>query len=228
MINYCLYGRAGYKVLPTPNAQITEDKDAMIHTIIFDIGNVLVDFDWSRYIHTLFTDEDMISRINNAIFASGLWPEFDRGVMDDEEIISQMIANAPELADEIRLAINRAGDCIFRLDYAIPWIQSLKKRGFKILYLSNYSHRLRVANPEALDFLSEMDGGVFSYKVKLIKPDPAIYQCICEKYALVPAETIFIDDNKDNVKAAKDFGLQTIQFVNYEDAQEKLDSKLEN
>ena len=73
-----------------------------------------------------------------------------------------------------------------------------------------------------------MDGGVFSYKAKLIKPDPAIYQCICEKYSLAPAETIFIDDNEDNIKAAKDFGLQTIQFVNYEDAQEKLDSKLEN
>lgn len=200
----------------------------MIKTIIFDIGNVLVDFNWSRYIHTLFSDEDIILRINNAIFASGLWPEFDRGVMADEEIIAQMIANAPELENEIRLAINHAGGCIYRLDYAIPWIQSLKKRGYKILYLSNYSLRLREANPYALDFLSEMDGGVFSYEAKLIKPDPAIYQCICEKYRLTPAETIFIDDNGDNINAATDFGLQTIQFIDYEDAQEKLNSKILN
>ena len=200
----------------------------MIQTIIFDIGNVLVDFDWDRYIHTLFSDEDLISHVNDAIFGSHLWPEFDRGVMEDEEVITQMISKAPELADEIRLAIQNAGGCIFRLDYAIPWIRNLKKRGLKVLFLSNYSLRLRNANEEALDFLAEMDGGVFSYEVKLIKPDPAIYQTICKKYGLVPAETIFIDDNEENIEAAKDYGLQTIQFLNYDDALKKLDSILPN
>ena len=198
----------------------------MIRTIIFDIGNVLADFDWNRYTRTLFTDEEVIKRLEDAIFTSGLWPEFDRGVMEDEEIIAQMVEKDPKLEKEIRLALQSSGGSIRKLDYAIPWIQSLKKQGFQILFLSNYSYRLRKANPQALDFLSEMDGGVFSYEVKLLKPDPAIYRCICDKYGLVPEEAVFLDDNEDNILSAAQFGLQAIRFLNYEDAVEKLEQIL--
>ena len=71
-------------------------------------------------------------------------------------------------------------------------------------------------NPEVLDFLPYMDGGLFSCHAKLIKPDPAIYQRLCEKCDLIPEEALFIDDNAANIEAAKRFGLHAIRFEGYE------------
>ena len=45
----------------------------MIRTVVFDIGNVLADFDYLTYIHKLYTDEEVISHINNAIWGTGCW-----------------------------------------------------------------------------------------------------------------------------------------------------------
>ncbi len=95
-----------------------------------------------------------------------------------------------------------------------------------MLYLSNYSHYVMSKNPEVLDFLPLMDGGVFSCDVKLIKPDRKIYECITKKYNLVPSECVFIDDIERNVKAAKDFGFNAIRFLNLEQAQRDLNAIL--
>lgn len=194
----------------------------MINTIIFDIGQVLVDFNWKEFIHGLFQDEALIKELEKAIWESRLWNEFDRGVMSDEEVISAMIREKPELEKEIRLTMDRTGETVVLRETTLPWIRDLKARGYRILFLSNYSLRLRQQNSEALCFLDEMDGGVFSYEVHLLKPDPAIYRTICEKYALTPSETVFLDDNADNVDSASAFGLHAIRVGDVPDAMEKL------
>ena len=113
-----------------------------------------------------------------------------------------------------------------KMDYAIPWISELKERGYRVLFLSNYSEFIMNSKPEVLDFLPLMDGGVFSCYVGLIKPDPAIYQKICDKYDLDPAECVFIDDNEENVKAARDFGLNALHFTGYSETAENLEEWL--
>lgn len=194
----------------------------MIKSVIFDIGQVLVDFDWDGYIRSLFSDEDIIRRIGRAVWESRLWVEFDRGVLPDEEIIRKMTECEPDLAEEIRFSMKDVGKTVRRRDTAIPWIRSLKERGLQVFYLSNYSLRLRMQNQEALDFMQEMDGGLFSYEVHLLKPDPAIYRAICEKYGLSPEETVFLDDMEANVEGAKTCGLQAIRYTTQEAAREEL------
>ncbi len=194
----------------------------MIKSVIFDIGEVLVDFDWDGYIHSLFSDEETIRRINKAVWENRLWVEFDRGVMADEEIIRRMTECEPEFAEEIRFSMEDVSKTVRRRDTAIPWIRSLKMRGLSVFYLSNYSFRLRMQNPQALDFLKEMDGGIFSYEVHLLKPDPAIYCTICDKYRLTPEETAFIDDVEENVKGAKVCGLQAIRYTTQEETEQTL------
>ena len=117
----------------------------------------------------------------------------------------------------------RPGD-IFRVDtgrgycygIVIARIKQLKEMGYQVVFLSNYSEFLMELNPEVLDFLPYMDGGLFSCHAKLIKPDPAIYQRLCEKCDLIPDEALFIDDNAANIEAAKRFGLHAIRFEGYE------------
>ena len=200
----------------------------MITTVIFDIGMVLVDFNWNEYIHRLFQEEALIKNLEKAIWESRLWSEFDRGKMSDDEIIDAMIREEPGLEKEIRLAMSRIGETVQLRETSLPWIREIKAAGYRVFYLSNYSLRLRTQNPEALCFLEEMDGGVFSYEVHLLKPDPEIYRTICEKYSLSPSEAVFLDDNADNIKAAAAFGLNTIRVLNVPDAQKELKKLLTN
>ena len=189
----------------------------MIKTVIFDIGNVLVRFAWKPYITELF-DEEKADHITEALWHDGYWNEFDRGILTDEQIREKMVVYAPKYEKEIHYALDHAGKCLHKFDYAIPWIQELKEKGYQVLFLSNYSEFLMKANPEVLDFLPCMDGGVFSCDVKLIKPDSVIYAKICEKYNLNPDECMFIDDYAANIEAANAFGIHGFLFEGYENS----------
>ena len=187
----------------------------MIKTVIFDIGNVLVKFDWRSYAESLF-DKETARIVTEALWKDGYWEEFDRGVLPFEEIVGLMENAAPEYKTEIRTALATAGKSLHQYAYAIPWIRELKTQGYQVLFLSNYSEFLMEQNPEALNFLPHMDGGLFSCHAKVIKPNREIYAMLCEKYALDPAEAIFIDDNAANIEAAKQFGLHAVRFEGYE------------
>ena len=197
----------------------------MINTVIFDIGNVLMKFDYMPYIRRLLKDEETVWRVNGAIWRSGCWSDLDRGE-DPDAVYARMLTIEPEYRREIRLAFENVGQCMFRMDYAIPWIQELKGRGYRVLYLSNYSHYAMQANPGVLDFLPYMDGGVFSCDVGMIKPEAGIYRALIGKYALCPAECVFLDDFSENAEAARDCGMKAILFQSCEQAKTALEALL--
>lgn len=177
------------------------------------------------YIRRLLKDEDTISRVNGAIWRTGFWNDLDLGE-DTDAVFARMLEAEPGFQKEIRLAFENVGQCMSRMDYAIPWIRELKSRGFRVLYLSNYSRHTMEANPEVLDFLPYMDGGVFSCDVGIVKPDPAIYRRICDQYGLEPGECVFLDDFPDNVEAAREFGMNGILFAGYEQARSDLEAMI--
>lgn len=61
-----------------------------------------------------------------------------------------------------------------------------------------------------------LDGRVVSSEEKLIKPDPAIYRCLCERYSLKPEECLFTDDKEKNVAGAKSIGMEAVVFTDAE------------
>ena len=193
----------------------------MINTVVFDIGNVLADFDWGEYIKEL-VPIDIYPIIKKAMF-SEFWNETDRGVLTDEELIRGFTERAGGYESEIRLAYDEIGRSLCQFDYAIPWIKELRSRGLRVLYLSNYSYHSMRANPEVLSFTEYMDGGIFSCEVHITKPDAAIYEALFRKYSLTPSECVFIDDNPANITAARRLGMTAIRFENYADTHEQLE-----
>ena len=200
----------------------------MKKTVIFDIGNVLIRFRWIDFIHDLFDDEETIRAVEDAMWMTGLWNELDRGVVSEDKILEDIISRRPDYEDAINKTFDHIGEAIARVDYAIPWIRSIKAAGHQVLFLSNYSGLVKRANMNALDFLPLMDGGIFSYEVGLVKPDPAIFQRLCDDYQLDPRNCLFVDDNKANVRAANAFGLPAIRFKDYEQGHAAVAAFLEN
>ena len=197
----------------------------MIDTVIFDIGNVLMDFDNVNYMWNLLGDEETVRHVDAAIWLSGYWDELDRGV-DPEEVFSWMTDRDPEYQNEIRRTLEHVEQCMGRKEYAISWIRELKERGLRVLYLSNYSRFCMDLKPEVLDFLPYMDGGVFSCEVKSIKPEEEIYRIMGKTYQLDPDRCVFLDDREANIATAEKMGWNTIRFESYEQAREALEKMI--
>lgn len=194
----------------------------MITTLIFDIGNVLADFIWEEYYRSFGFTEEILDRLAKATVKNPMWNEYDRGVMTDEEVLQGFIDNDPGIEREIRLTLKDVGAMVRRNDYAIPWIKELQGKGYRCLYLSNFSEKARKECAASMDFLPYMDGGILSYQDKVIKPMPEIYQLLIDRYQLVPEECVFMDDTLRNLEGAEKFGIHTIHFKNQAQAIEEL------
>ena len=155
----------------------------MIRNIVFDIGLVMIQFDWDAYMQKLFAEPETRAAVTAAMWQNPDWNELDRGVLSLSAVEALFIENAPDYADAIHEALRRLGEAPQKQPYAIPWIQSLKAQGYHVYYLSNYFEYLMQEAPQVLDFIPYTDGGVFSCHVKITKPDREIYRLLCEKYA---------------------------------------------
>lgn len=190
----------------------------MIKNIIFDIGNVLVAFDYKGFFRSFGYEEEMVERLSKATAEHPVWREIDRGVLPYEEIVDEFVKNDPELETVIRKIFVDLKGLLRRFDYAIPWIKELKEKGYHVYYLSNFSDKAGIDCAETLDFFPYMDGGILSYLEKIIKPDPAIYQLLLKRYDLKPEECVFLDDTEKNILAANKEGIHGIVFKNKEQA----------
>lgn len=161
-------------------------------------------------------NEALIQTINKGIWHNGCWAAMDKGEMDGAATLRSAVAFAPQYEKEIKLTLDRVALAFHKFGYAVPWLKELKRMGLNVYYLSNYSAFSIAANPDVLDFIPCMDGGVFSFEVKAVKPEPEIYRCLCDKYDLKPEECLFTDDVPANVKGAQACGFQGIVFEGYE------------
>ena len=194
----------------------------MIKNVIFDIGNVLTDFRWAEFLADKGFSEEEVQRIANASVLTPIWAELDRGAWSFEEVMAGFIKNDPEIEKELHQAFDDMTDIVRLRDYAIPWVKELKEKGYSVYYLSNFSEKIERESIAGLAFREEMDGGILSWKEKVIKPDPTIYRLLLERYSLVPEESVFIDDLPVNVEAGKKLGIHGIVFQSKEQVEEEL------
>ncbi|SDB08160.1 putative hydrolase of the HAD superfamily [Ruminococcaceae bacterium FB2012] len=180
--------------------------------IIFDIGKVLIDFDFEDHVGKLF-DRETADAVIAATWHSPDWTELDRGVLSDEQVLRRFISNAPGYEREIREVFAKLGTIPKLRPTTIPMIKSLKAEGHKVYYLSNYFSYLMHTAPWVLDFIRYTDGGVFSCFEHVTKPAPEIYQILCDRYSLKKEESVFIDDSLPNIKGSEDFGIRAIHYT---------------
>ncbi|MCH5269135.1 MAG: HAD family phosphatase [Lachnospiraceae bacterium] len=195
----------------------------MIKTIIFDIGNVLTEFCWSKYFADFNYSGETLKRLAAATVLSDDWKEYDLGNLSDEKVLDLFIANDPAIEKELRESLRNVDGILEQCDYTIPWIEELKAKGYLVLYLSNFSEKVLRDCNRIMGFLPHMDGGILSCRVHLVKPDPAIYRLLLETYDLSAEECVFLDDVPENIEAAEALGIHGIVFENQTQARKELE-----
>lgn len=197
--------------------------DSEMENIVFDVGKVLVKYEWEKYLDSFGFPEEKRDKIAKAVFQSKTWDERDRGSEEEEYYIGQMIKDAPEYADDIHEVMRRSGETIELMEYAETWVRYLKDKGYHIYILSNYSAYMLEQTQNKLTFLKYVDGAVFSCDVKQIKPEPDIYQTLLNRYHLDPEKSVFLDDRAENCGAARKQGIHAIQFKSFKQAAAELE-----
>ncbi len=198
--------------------------DGEVDTVVFDIGNVLTDFTWDKFLVFKGYDDKMVERIAKATVYSDDWVEYDKGNLTNEEIIARFVENDPEIRSEIEESFKNIDGIILKREKTIPWIRALKAAGYKVLYLSNFSKQALEGCPDAMAFLDETDGGILSFREHVVKPDPAIYNLLVSRYNLTPSKTVFIDDTPVNIEAARNLGWKGIIYRDYNQVVDELAS----
>lgn len=194
----------------------------MIKNIILDVGKVLVAWEPRIAMQKLGFDEKTADIVAKATAEAAEWAETDRGAKSDEELLASFVANAPDYEREINMFWEHVDEAIWQFDYTKAWIGRFKELGYHVYILSNYGSWTYGKTQEALSFLTDVDGALFSYEVKQVKPEPEIYQALLKRFDLNAEECIFLDDCQENIDGARAQGIEGIRFLGYEDAKEKL------
>jgi HAD superfamily hydrolase (TIGR01509 family) len=182
----------------------------MVKNIIFDLGNVLISFKPSEYFDKNNYPQAIKATILSDIFASEEWQMLDNGAITTPDAIDTIAKKSSLKREEIAHIFNLRTDLMFPLDPNVRLLPALKKRGFKLYYLSNFPLDIFDEVRNGYFFFRYFDGGLISAEAKSSKPDPAIYKILFDKYSLLAEESLFIDDNEENVRTAESLGMKAI------------------
>lgn len=184
----------------------------MIKNIVFDLGNVIIRWD-PNYIISQYTNNPKVHKeLLEKIFASPYWAAYDDGSLTREEVIRNIQKTTSYKYNTIIV------DIVYYWYQHCPMIEGvedlvkeLKKQGHNIYLLSNTNIHFDEYK-ETLSVMKYFDGYYISAKAKLIKPNREIYVDFLKVFHLQAEECIFIDDNKQNIKAAKKMGIHGYRF----------------
>lgn len=193
--------------------------------IIFDFGRVLTDFEPDEIARTLLGDPARALRVRRAIFTGPCWYAMDQGLLTEAEAAAQIIESNPEEAEGVRRFFAHYKDFLATLPAGVEVVEKARRAGLRIYGLTNMSREAWESVERREAFLDLFDGIVVSSFERAIKPDPAIYHALLERYSLSPRRCLFIDDVPANVEAARRLGIDGLHFVNHRQLAAALDRR---
>lgn len=200
----------------------------MKNTIIFDVGNVLLEYRWlEALMEAGVTDEDIASKAGRAIFDKK-WVEFDAGILDLDGICEELGKEFPDIADNLREFIVRGERMVIHRPEVWEKVHILKEKGYKIYLLSNYSDYLFNLHTKGCSFMDDIDGRLVSYEVHMVKPNRDIYEELITRFNLNPSDCVFLDDREENTETARKVGIEAITIISREHINEVLTDFIEN
>ena len=188
-----------------------ESQTPRVTAVVFDLGGVLIDWD-PRYLYRTLFDDDAAMEEFLATVTTQEWNHAQDAGRPWAAAIEELAEVYPEKRDLIEAYWRRWPETLG--DAIGPTVEVLDElRGsVRLFALSNWSgETFPIARPR-YPFLEWFDGIVISGEERLIKPDPAIFRVLLERYELRPGETVFVDDHAPNVEAAASLGIRALRF----------------
>ena len=184
-----------------------------VKAAVFDLGGVLIDWD-PRYLYRkLLADEGEVEEFLATVCTPEWNAEQDRG-RPFAEGVAELVERHPAHAAAIAAFHERwpemlGGD----IAGAVELLAALRATGLPLYALTNWSAETFVVARERFAFLDWFDGLLVSGEERIIKPDPAIFELLLDRFGLDPGSTFYVDDSPANVAAAAALGLDAVRFT---------------
>ncbi|GAA6181563.1 HAD-IA family hydrolase [Shimia sp. NS0008-38b] len=183
-----------------------------IDVVVFDIGNVLIKWQPEDFYDSVvgearrrafFTDTN-IHKHHEAIDAGASLP----GMID------HLVPQHPEYERELRMWNDNWNDLAApAIPHSVRLLNALADKGVTLFTLTNFGHDNFPRSQAVYPFLNRFDREYVSGRIKLIKPDPAIYAHIETDSGIAPERMLFADDRAENIAAAAARGWNTHHFT---------------
>lgn len=191
-------------------------------TIVFDVGNVLIGWDPRSLYRKIFDDHDRMEWFLSEVCHHDWNLEQDRGRLF-ADAVAERTALFPHLAEEIRAYDERWPETVTgEIEGSVRILQAVRAAGIPNYAITNFSAEKFAVAQDMFPFLRGFDGVVVSADEKLVKPDPAIYRVLLDRYGLEAEACVFIDDSPVNVEAARGVGMAAHHFTSPERLAEDL------
>jgi HAD superfamily hydrolase (TIGR01509 family) len=199
----------------------------MIKNIVFDLGNVLISFKPDEFLEKEGYPADYRNLVLNDVFRSKEWRMIDRGDLTLEEAIRNISGRSSLNKREIEAVFDLRLKILQPVAGNVKVLPDLKKRGFKLYFLSNFPEDIFDDVFDQNPFFKIFDGGFISASVNCSKPERRIFEILFERYSINPVECLFIDDDESNIKTAVSTGMSVIHLTKMEELEELLFKKLD-
>ena len=196
-----------------------------IRNIVFDLGNVLINFNPMEYIEKNIPKEKR-EEFYNTVFPTDEWLMLDRGTLTYEEakrIFKDRISGVDKEID--RFFDKDFYDMLEPIKKNTALLPLLKKK-YKLYILSNFHKDSFEELNRRHEFFRIFDGHVVSCYYHQIKPEKGIYETLINEFLLNPEETVFIDDSRINIEMAEKMGINGIHLPDYDELEKKLENFL--
>lgn len=193
--------------------------------VVFDLGKVLINFDYSIAIRRLDLIEKGLGQKFYDYYKNNyhIHREFERGLLTEEEFLKIMLTNLNhkvEAEDFCKIYSE-----IFTPNQALISLLPFLKKNYKLVLLSNTDPIHKKYGWEKYEFLSIFDHKVLSFEAKSVKPEEKIYRTV-EDYSKAPSNKhLYIDDISEYAEAARKIGWDAIQFLSYEQLIDELKAR---
>lgn len=193
-----------------------------ISVIVFDLGNVLIKFDYNIVRKKLNSVENNLGdRLRQYYYSNYfLHRNFERGEITEDDFVNTMLKVLDNKID--REFFCEAYSNIFTVNQKVVDLLPLLKKNYQLILLSNTDPLHRKYGWQKYDFLKYFDKIILSYEVGAVKPEDKIYKEVESFTKKQPGEHFFTDDIPEYVDAAKKRGWEAVQFNGYEALKERL------
>lgn len=180
--------------------------------IVFDMGQVLMDFAPPKFIARLGYTGDDAQALLQEVFRGWEWVAYDRGEITGQDVVSSACSRLPDRLHQAAYElVFHWWDKMIPMPGAAALVTELHEKGYDMYVLSNASqdfHRYFDSIPGS-EFLPR-ERRFVSSDYKLLKPEHEIYELFFRTFGLAPESCVFIDDNPPNVEAARRLGMRAI------------------
>ncbi len=194
-----------------------------VKNIIFDVGNVLLDWNPGKIIQQAFANTKYAGKFTPQMFRLSDWLAFDQGLITEADVVRIIQERWGLSADQANYLLLTAKKSLTPKQESIELLKKLHQEKLGLYCLTNMSEEFFLYLSKAHDFWPLFKHITVSARVKLLKPDPKIYHYVLDQNNLLAHETVLIDDMKENIDSAIQTGLHGIQFLEIEDCKNKLD-----